>query len=132
LALFKDGDAVGVNLQGWGWVNERERTRQLGAIQSTLIEFPEIVAYAAVNEAWCIKRDPGVDLDTVGRPSQAEDRLEVVNIAVVARDGRSLHRIFKIVRPQGGAPYLDAWPSEQSGAMFAGELAQLFPPPRGN
>jgi hypothetical protein len=62
-----------------------------------------VARYGLMSEAWMAYYNEGDDF-TKRRPSQREDRIEVINIVVVDSTGNSLHRSYEIDRDDTGKP----------------------------
>lgn len=88
-----------------------------------------VESYIFVSEAWVINRSPQQLRERHARPSQAEDRRELLMILGVTREGISYHAAEIRREPDGRAWLDDSIMAKHKGMeSLGGDLIELLPP----
>lgn len=93
-----DGRLVVIPLEAAQMGNETYKDRACEALREILREFPEIVVYGFITEAW------EAEGDSERPPSQREDRREIVLVMMETRDGQGFCSSREIDRDAEGKP----------------------------
>jgi hypothetical protein len=113
------------------WQNDDEKDDAVRTLRR-LFEHREVSCFVFICEAWAVKLNEPIKpgsrllLDDLPRPSEHEDRREVLRINAEDRAGNVLSGQYYILRPEHGKPTLSKFEQDDIAGVVSGRMSGLL------